>query len=81
VRGARGLDGIRATLERNTRAWPTADEMTLDGIRAAYGRYYDLWVDGGTYYARHVLDEEPLKADTPAGLDSAIRAHSWRAAR
>ncbi|HTQ88509.1 MAG TPA: hypothetical protein VMK84_03355 [Streptosporangiaceae bacterium] len=57
-----------------TAAWPTEDQMTLDGIHARWGRYYDLWADGGTYYARHALAGEPLKADTPAGLDSAIRA-------
>ena len=59
-------------------AWPTADEMTLQSLAGLYGRYYDLWFDGGTYCARYALGGEPLKADSPAGLDSAIRAELWR---
>jgi len=59
-------------------AWPTAAEMTLQHLATTYGRYYDLWFDGGTYYARYALGGEPLKADSPEGLDSAIRAHLWR---
>ena len=56
-------------------AWPTQAEMTLRALAATCGRYYDLWFDGGTYCA---LGGEPLKADSPAGLDSAIRAELWR---
>jgi len=56
-------------------AWPTADEMTLAGIQAQWGRwYYVEYTPGGRYRATrpdgHVLPE----ADTPEGLDSAIRA-------
>ncbi len=59
-------------------AWPTADEMTLQSLAGLYGRYYDLWFDGGTYYARYVFGGEPLTADSPEELDSAIRADLWR---
>ena len=52
--------------------------MTLQALAATYGRYYDLWFDGGTYYARYVFGGEPLTADSPEELDSAIRAHLWR---
>ncbi len=59
-------------------AWPTQAVMTLQALTSAYGRYFDLWFDGGTYCARYALGGEPLKADSPAGLDSAIRAELWR---
>ncbi len=59
-------------------AWPTQSEMTLQALAATYGRYYDLWFDGGTYCARYVFGGEPLAADSPEELDSAIRAHLWR---
>jgi len=55
--------------------------MTLTAIQALWGRWYHTWYEDGTYYARHILEYDPIKAATPAGLESAIRAHSWRDAR
>ena len=54
---------------------PTADEMTLADIQAHWGRWYHVeYTPGGRYRAtrpdEHVLPE----ADTPEGLESAIRA-------
>ena len=72
---------VRAALERRPPAWLTADEMTLTDIQALWGRWYDTWFEDGTWHARHVLDDTPLEADTPAGLESAIRAHRWRDTR
>ena len=65
-------------------AWPAADginvrdALTLQDIARDYGRYYDLWFKDGTYYARFITAGKPLEADTPAGLESAIRADAWR---
>ena len=58
-----------------TAAWPTMAEMTLAVLSERWGRwYYVEYTPEGRYRATrpdgHVLPE----ADTPEGLDSAIRA-------
>jgi len=75
VNGARGLDGIRATLEHAPRtAWPTEDQMTLTAIAETWGVFYDTWFEGGMYRARRADGTALTPAPTPEGLDSAIRA-------
>ena len=56
-------------------AWPTMAEMTLTALRERWSVFYYLeYTPEGRYRATrpdgHVLPE----ADTPEGLDSAIRA-------
>ncbi len=55
-------------------AWPTADEITLQSISAAWGTVYDCGYAHGVYWARRHDAEHLLSAGTPAGLESAIRA-------
>jgi hypothetical protein len=57
-----------------TGAWPTADDMALDGIKAEWGEIYDTGIAGGEYCAFHVTGGRLLTAATPEGLASAIRA-------
>ena len=63
-----------------TAAWPTVDEMTLDGIREAWAEFYDIGCAEGVYCAFWLFDGpmDLLAADTPEGLDSAIRADAAR---
>jgi hypothetical protein len=59
-------------------AWPTAAEMTLNRVRADWMREYDVWPDGGAYYACYTLGGKPIEAKTPEGLHSAIMADAFR---
>ena len=63
-------------------AWPTADEMALGDLDAAWSAAYSVRYESGKYRAAYRYDDgAELTADTVAGLDSAIRAHwarTWR---
>jgi len=64
-------------------AWPTADEMTLDALKASgWAGWYDIGFTAGEYYAFRLIGGPLLTARTPAGLESAIRADfsRWRLA-
>ena len=66
-------------------AAPAADSdahraLELQGLAEAWGAVYLVSFDGTQYRAACRYDGTDLKADTPAGLESAIRAHwsrSW----
>ena len=48
-----------------------ADELVMDGLAERWDGHYRLEAGGGEFRAYRLT---PLTADTPAGLDSAIRA-------
>ena len=56
-----------------TGAWPAVAEMTLDDVRDSWGDLYDIGTVDGVHYACFLTGGTVLNADTPAGLDSAIR--------
>ena len=65
-----------------TRARPAApaldllDAIRLDEIKARWESAYDIGMDGTVFCAVWLFGDSPLllTADSPAGLDSAIRA-------
>ena len=61
--------------------WPTADLMTLDEIRAAWGQQYDIGYADGAFYSYRLPGGPLLAAHTPEGLESAIRADWTRRGR
>jgi hypothetical protein len=48
--------------------------MTLDDVRAAWAPGYDVGEVAGRFWAMRLIGGQPLEADTPEKLDSAIRA-------
>ena len=72
--GARGLDAIRAGLERRPPAWPAADQMTLAAIQELWGAWYHVEHDGGVYRATRPDGVALPEAGSPEGIESAIRA-------
>ena len=70
-----------APQDRPVIAWPTADgldvcdALTMQEILAAWGRWYHIeCLPGGIYRATRPDGFVLPEADTPAGLESAIRA-------
>ena len=56
-------------------SWPTAAGMTLDRIRADWGAFYRVeYTEAGRYRATRPDGLVLPEADSPEGLDSAIRA-------
>ena len=53
------------------------DRLTLELIRADWSPFYDAGYVDGTYAAMRIAGGDLLSADTPEGLDSAIRA-DWK---
>ncbi len=55
-------------------AWTTDDALLLQQVKDDWAGCYDVGYADGEYYAFRLIGGEPLTADTPAGIDSAIRA-------
>ena len=61
-------------------AWPEADDitpldaLTLESVKEAWGDDYDIGLANGLCLAYRLTGGDLLAADTPEGLESAIRA-------
>lgn len=51
-----------------------SDALLMDRIRADWGDAYDVGYAAGSFLARRIIGGGLLTAETPAGLESAIRA-------
>ena len=51
-----------------------ADDLLMDELRQTWVDLYDVGYAGGSFLARRITGGDLLGAETPAGLDSAIRA-------
>lgn len=55
-----------------------ADELFMDRIRTDWAGLYDVGYAGGSFLARRITGGDLIGAETPAGLESAIRADAVR---
>ncbi len=50
------------------------DEFLMDAVRQTWVGLYDVGDAGGSFLARRITGGDLIGAETPAGLESAIRA-------
>jgi hypothetical protein len=55
-------------------AWVTEDQLLIEQIQADWAGIYDVGYAAGEFWAFRLIGGQPLTADTPAGIESAIRA-------
>jgi hypothetical protein len=59
---------------------PASDQIALDALAGTWASAYDVFHADGTFFAYRLHQGPLLDAGTLGGLESAIRADSWRVA-